>query len=157
MGETFRGWWQDSEGKWRRTDEHVAVPAPNMRRSRWPLVLIALVIGVVIAIGANSDDHPSDEPAKVVSPATELDRKLDAFTACKNFVKSRLKAPASAKFRNPNENDGEVQIAGSGTGPYVVASTVDSQNSFGALLRSDFTCKVTLVGGSWRLDDIAVT
>jgi hypothetical protein len=127
-----------------------------MRRSLWPLVMLALVIGGLAAVTAHKD-KPPDEPVRVSAPSTEPDRKLDAFNACKSFVKSRLKAPATAVFRNPLEDDGEVEITGAGTGPYVVVSTVDSQNGFGALLRSEFICKVTLVAGSWRLDDIAIT
>jgi hypothetical protein len=32
----------------------------------------------------------------------------------------------------------------SGSGPYTVTGTVDSENSFGAMLRSNFQCTVTV-------------
>ncbi|ULJ61041.1 J domain-containing protein [Wielerella bovis] len=64
--------------------------------------------------------------------------KLDEWGAqvsCEDAVSNMLKAPTTAKFdnwvRTPN-----------GDGSFMVTGTVDSQNSFGAMLRSQFSCKV---------------
>lgn len=86
------------------------------------------------------------------------DKEYEAFEICKDFVKDRLKAPSTAKFRNYFEDDGEVTVSGSGSGPYTVISSVDSENSFGAALRSNFVCVVNNTGGAnWRLADISIT
>lgn len=111
------------------------------------LLPIGLVLAVVIAIG--------------VSPRTADDRDIDldrdAFNICKEFVEDRLKAPSTAVFRNYFEDDGEVTVTGSGSGPYTVRSSVDSQNGFGAMLRSDFVCTVENTSGdSWHLIDLTI-
>lgn len=59
----------------------------------------------------------------------------DITVACKALVRERLKAPASADFSH---------VTMSGSGPeYTVRGFVDSENGFGARLRSSFTCEAT--------------
>lgn len=64
--------------------------------------------------------------------------KLDEWSAqvaCEKAVSDQLKSPASATFSNwtrtNNYND-----------TFTVTGSVDSQNSFGAMLRSQFSCTV---------------
>jgi hypothetical protein len=85
------------------------------------------------------------------------DQRYGAFTVCKDFVEDRLKAPATAKFRNFFQDDGEVRVSDSGDGTFVVTSTVDSQNGFGALVRTGFICIVATEDGErFRLVDLAL-
>jgi hypothetical protein len=85
------------------------------------------------------------------------DRDHGAFSVCTKFVKEQLKSPESASFRNYFEDDGEVRVTGMGEGPYIVTSTVDAENSFGASLRLPFVCTVTHVSGDrWRLNDLVL-
>jgi hypothetical protein len=75
----------------------------------------------------------------------EVDAKIerdDATRVCKDFVKDRLKSPASAEF--------DTDVKGK-AGVYTVVGTVDSENSFGAMMRNEFSCKVKLDGDTWRL------
>lgn len=117
------------------------------RRSSTAALSSALVLGLV-ACGVESSTGGS-------SSADAEEQEYAAFEMCKEFIKDRLKSPATAKFRNFFEDDGEVSVSGLGQGPYTVVSTVDSQNGFGALVRSSFTCTVTNTSGnSWRLDDM---
>ena len=58
-----------------------------------------------------------------------------AQVACEDAVKTLLKAPATAEFDN-------WQRQKNADGTYKVTGTVDSQNSFGAMLRSQFGCTV---------------
>jgi len=121
----------------------------NPHRTR-NLVLAALGVLVVIGIFTGSSTGGA-------GTGSGSDQKLTAFDMCKDFVKDRLKAPSSAKFRNFFQDDGEVVVDGSGSGPYTVVSSVDSQNGFGAQLRTDFTCRVTNTSGdNWRLDSISL-
>jgi hypothetical protein len=129
-----------------------------------PTIGFLIVVGLVgTAIsGRSSGPHhvtPNSGTTAVPAPTTttakqpeQKDRSLDAFNSCKDFVKRRLKSPSSATFRNYFQHDGEVVVTGVGDGPYVVRSSVDSENSFGAKLRSDFVCTVTYAGDdNWRL------
>lgn len=112
----------------------VHVPPPL---GRGVAVLVAL--GVILTGCSDVGDDPEVQEAM-------------AFEMCKDFVKDRLKAPATAAFPDYWDKDGEVSVTRSGD-TYTVVSHVDAQNSFGALLSNDFECEVTNVEGDrWRLE-----
>lgn len=74
--------------------------------------------------------------------------KSDARLACQNIVKDRLKSPGSADFSYP-------EITSAGTDTWTVTGTVDSENSFGAMKRSTYTCKIRSKGDDqWTLLDL---
>jgi hypothetical protein len=83
------------------------------------------------------------------------EQRYEAFQACQHFVNERLKAPSTAKYRDWF-GDQKPAATGSGDGPFTIVSTVDSQNSFGAELRSSFTCTVTRSGDTWHAHGIHV-
>jgi hypothetical protein len=73
--------------------------------------------------------------------------RVEAFTVCQQFVEQRLKSPASADFPPPSE----ATISNSGD-TWTIDGYVDAANSFGASLRSNFTCVVEHTGGDqWAL------
>ena len=118
------------------TTESPATPPAPQKGGSWVYVVMGLIVIVVIAcvIGANrKTDNGSGDG-------------LDAQRVCRDFVKARLKAPATAKF------SGEDYDASGDT--YTVTGAVDAQNSFGALLRSNYTCVVRLDGEKWRLQSV---
>lgn len=79
--------------------------------------------------------------------ANDSSRGFEAEHYCKEFVKQRLKAPSTAKFQNTDH---------SGTGStFTVTGTVDSNNSFGAQIRSPFTCVVHRTSSSWELRSLS--
>lgn len=63
--------------------------------------------------------------------------KAKAVAACEGEVKARLKAPSTARFSSG--------VSGS-DGDYTVAGQVDAENSFGATVRSTYTCAVAVRG-----------
>lgn len=71
-----------------------------------------------------------------------------AYQACQEEVKRSLRSPASAVF--PRLGDG-ARISGdlSGTADVSISGYVDSQNSFGAMLRSSFHCTQYRKDGQW--------
>lgn len=82
-------------------------------------------------------------------------QRYGAFDVCTRFVKDRLKAPATASFRDYFEDDGEVTVTEGSAGTFTVRSSVDSENGFGAKLRTNFVCTVADKGkGNWRLVDV---
>lgn len=115
------------------------------------LGLLVVGVGVAFAMGAFSSDGGSDGGTD--EPDTE-ELEFAAFDVCTQFVTDRLKAPGTASFRNYFEDDGEVVVTSVGD-TYTVVSSVDSENSFGANLRTDFACVVEHTGGeSFRLVDL---
>lgn len=112
-------------------------PAASSRKSGavwiWLGVAAVLVICGFAVFGRSGSGGDSDE--------------YGAKVACRDFVKARLKAPATADF------SGET-VTGSGTS-YTVRGAVDSENSFGAKLRSTYVCVVEDAGSEWRLTSLS--
>jgi hypothetical protein len=99
--------------------------------------LMGFCLGTFAVIGYIAIIAPKT-PAKI-SPTM-------AFVQCKDFVKDRLKSPATAEFPTL---DFEVLPRGENT--YAIRSYVDSQNSYGAKIRANFFCEV-----EWNGKDEAV-
>lgn len=88
-------------------------------------------------------------PGKALVPAN-TGSELGAVTACEGFMKQRLKAPATAKYSGWLDSSTTPAVDGS----TIVNAYVDAQNSFGALIRTRYLCRVSPdSGGNWRLLD----
>ena len=69
----------------------------------------------------------------------------------------RPTSPASAEYPDYFEDDGEVTVWRLANGDYRVYSQVDSENGFGASLRSFFVCTVDYTGGgNYQLVDLEI-
>lgn len=105
---------------------------------RWAAGIIIAVIAVVALLVWRSNQ-----------PDPDADLSGDAKRACQeDFIPKRLKAPATAEFS-------DVTVATAGE-TYTVTGSVDSQNSFGAQIRSSFTCVMHSSGDRWVLDSANV-
>lgn len=115
-------------------------PKPRGRRVLDNLLVLLLAAGgiafLVAIVFSGGDDAPPDLSG-------------DAIRVCEEeFVPKRLKAPATAEFSGASV---------SGTGDvFVVTGHVDSENSFGAKIRSRYTCTVRSSGDQWRLQSASV-
>lgn len=88
----------------------------------------------------------SNSPAPAQTPGD-----AEAVVMCQQFVTDRLKAPGTADFPW-----GDRTVTRSGK-TFTVVSYVDSQNAFGAKLRTHYTCKVTnTVADKWTLEDLTL-
>lgn len=97
------------------------------------LAVFLLFVGWSVISGGNDDDEVSSYEAKA---------------QCEGFADKRLKSPGSAEY----------DLSASQTGStWTVTGTVDSENGFGALLRSNVTCKIRFVGDTAHLDDLTLT
>ena len=107
---------------------------------------VVLIVAVFVAINALNSKKDGSRQG---------DHATMAFIQCKDFVKARLKAPASADFPFLDYSS-----ANTGNETYVVRSYVDAQNAFGAKIRSNWTCQVQYRGGeeadrhNWTLVDL---
>lgn len=70
---------------------------------------------------------------------------LEAFLVAQEFVTRKLKAPSTAKFADRSES--EVFNFSEEPGAYRVKSWVDSQNGFGAMIRTHYQCDVKTQDG----------
>jgi predicted metalloprotease len=105
------------------------------------LGIIGLIAGPNKASGGGSTKSGSTDHAA-------------AFEICKKFVSARLKAPSGATWRDPFGDQVTYSVAGSDV---TVNASVDSENGFGAKIRSPYVCTVTNTSGdSWRLVNLDI-
>ncbi len=81
-------------------------------------------------------------------------KKIDAWVMAQQFVEDKLKSPSTASYGgvfSGDYQDPDSVVTVLGGGKYRVRAWVDSQNSFGAQIRTHFTCELEdQGGGSWR-------
>ena len=106
-----------------------SVAAGNDAR-KWLYVGIGLavvIVGGLVVSSMGSDREPYDP-----------NNSYEAIAQCEDLVTENLKAPSTAEFDS----------SASGFGTWTVTGTVDAENSFGAMLRSEFQCTVVVSGDS---------
>ncbi|GGJ81989.1 hypothetical protein GCM10011583_11860 [Streptomyces camponoticapitis] len=85
--------------------------------------------------------------------AEEFD-KQGAAVMCEEFVSKSLKAPGSADFSGVSDTTIET-LSDAKPWKYKVNAFVDSQNGFGAKIRTDYVCTIsTKDHDTWTLDDL---
>jgi hypothetical protein len=83
--------------------------------------------------------------------------KTMAYLMMESFVEKRLRAPGTAKFSQSATTDEASEVQYIGEGRYRIDSFVDSQNGFGALLRSTFSGEIKQVDKDhWHLVSLEV-
>lgn len=136
--------WTHSGRVWNGT---AWVAPPDTRtwwqRNRTGLIVagaVLLVFVLAIAAGAlNSKSTPS-------ASSSEGDA-LSAWVVCQQEMDRRLKAPATADY--PSRSEFTITQSGA---IYTMSSWVDSENGFGAQIRTFFDCKAIHTGGdSYRV------
>jgi len=103
------------------------------------LAMLALcVAGAALALSGDESQDPA-----------VADRAVDAEIMCEEFIGRRLKVPATAKYSHTQTlKDGA---------RYTVIGHVDAENSFGAMVRTDYTCVVADQGnGKWSLEGLSL-
>jgi hypothetical protein len=94
---------------------------------------------------------PSCDGEKLLS---EKYTKSNALIDSRQFVEKRLKSPSTADFSSETQNN--VKKVNDST--FVVTGYVDSQNSFGALIRTNYSCKITYLDaiGKVQCDNLII-
>jgi hypothetical protein len=70
---------------------------------------------------------------------------------CQEFVADRLKSPSTAEYETVRSTEEP------GRDAYAVSGTVDSQNSFGGMVRSQYTCSLEYNGNDrWSATSVSV-
>lgn len=102
---------------------------------------ISLFLLVILCVlGAGSSDSGSSGPDKI-----------GAFVMSQSFVEKRLKAPSTADFCSYSD----ATVTDLGDGRFRVSAYVDAQNSFGAKIRTNYTCVLKSTDGdTWTLESL---
>lgn len=112
------------------------------------LVVVLGFIGLC-ALGTIAQQMKSpEERAKDAAAQEELHTEVGAHSAAEAFVTESLKSPASAKF--PSIVHWSITRSKKDKAEWLVSSYVDSQNSFGADLRTTFVVILRHKGGDPR-------
>ena len=112
------------------------------RRKKINKVTYAVIFGIlliwtiiIVAICGGDKKPKQDEP---------FVNATHAWTIAREIVKDKLKSPSTADF--PWNPDGIKMISDS---TIMLYGHVDSQNSFGAMIRMQFIIKLKYWGGDW--------
>jgi hypothetical protein len=115
--------------------------------------LLAVCCAALVVVACSSSDPAPPPPAGFVPPRADGVTPSSAYFVCKNEVTERLKAPATAKWAPASS----AFIKDRGEGRFTVTSHVDSQNVYGALLRSNFVCDLRYQGqGRWDFENVQI-
>ena len=103
------------------------------------LIFFAIVFGLAVIITMATGDGSDEGPTK-----------LTAYSMTQGWVEDRLKSPSTADFPGGRYDEHTTQIDDN---TFRVSSYVDSQNSFGAEIRTHFEAEVEFLGDDkWRLN-----
>lgn len=108
------------------------------------LILFVFLFGAIV--GGLGEEYNVSSPTTVrqTKPATREVTDQQAYVISQNFVEQRLKAPSTAKFPL-----GVYEATKDSEGNFVIKSYVDSQNAFGAMIRTTYLVTIKHKGGDW--------
>ncbi|MGA9591266.1 MAG: hypothetical protein WBV11_15660 [Salegentibacter sp.] len=115
------------------------------------LITVLIVIMLFIGFSMFIPDSPSDSSS---STSISHPNNFLAYSYAEDAVKKHLKSPSTAKFPGTIEKNEHVQYLGNGE--YQIHSWVDSQNSFGAMLRSNFSVIIEFDGNNVRYKNLEI-
>lgn len=95
------------------------------------VLLLSIAVFMIFMVKACFFSTPDDKELVDVNMAVVIH---------KDFVKTHLKSPSTASF-------GEYQTSTSFPRTVIIKSFVDSQNGFGAVIRTNYTMELTFHGG----------
>ena len=108
------------------------------------------LIGIAAFIALLSWFGNSSEPR----PYVVGEDHVGALLFCQFMVENNLKSPATAKFERGASTN---LIKHAGDDLYIMNSYVDSENGFGATLRTNFRCKAQRLGeDQWKTIELKI-
>lgn len=102
--------------------------------------ILAIFAFIFLAFGSDDDNSSTN--------------KMLAYNYTEGFVKQRLKSPSTAEF--PGLFEKADHITELGNDEYRINSWVDSQNGFGAMIRSKFSCKIIFKDEKVRVENLVI-
>lgn len=139
-----------------RSGVHPRQVARVQARSRWPVIALAILAPIaLVGVVHNIFFRPSGI-AGSPPPTIQCGSGKDAYVMSQLFVEDRLKSPGSAKF--PGTADSAVVVDELAECVYQVTAYVDSENSFGAFLRTGYSARMMYMPETdkWQALDVAL-
>lgn len=105
------------------------------------IIILVLALNVFLLVkGCEGSSSSGNSSAQKSSNWQTENNSEEAYYQMKQFVKTRLASPGSADFPSYFTR-GDSHVSKNGT-TYTVNSYVDSQNGFGAMLRTNFSGQI---------------
>lgn len=125
-------------------------PHCGFKPYRWNFVRVSIaVLMIAFAISMFSTCYQtSQDPHTPSKPYTG--GPASARMVCEDALRVLLKSPSTAKFSG-NSSTRTQEVA---SGVWTVHGYVDSQNSFGAVLRTNYFCKAKYGDPDWEILDL---
>ena len=111
--------------------------------NNWKWILGAIVALIFIIGQFSDDDYETGDSDSIL-----------AYNYAQDFIKEQLKSPSTAKFPGTFEKKDHVRPLGNGQ--YQINSWVDSQNGFGAMIRSRWSCKIIFKNDQVQAENIRI-
>jgi hypothetical protein len=108
------------------------------------LIIAAVIMTGLYILGSSGDNSSSN--------SDNTTNQFLAYNYAEDFVKQKLKSPSTAVF--PEVSEKNEHITDLGSGKYKIDSWVDSQNGFGAMVRTNFSCTIIFEGEKVRCEDM---
>lgn len=102
--------------------------------------VVFLLVPIFIAVVVGMASSPTPAPVPKTAEEVAYQKKHDFASLAKINVEMMLKAPSTAKFNTS-------PVVKEENGIYSISSWVDSENSFGAMIRSQWSVKAHYIGG----------
>ncbi len=117
------------------------LPAKHQKITNKQKGALAFVVVAFIVMGYAISHSGSNTSSSTSQPK---DESLMAYIQAQDYVKRNLKSPSSAKFPVVAPKEG---VDSQNSNVYDIGAYVDSQNSFGAMLRSQWAAQIVYKGG----------
>lgn len=135
---------KDSTKKTSKTQQRqVNLNQTEQNNNSWKWI-VGGIIALIFVISQFSEDNNGTGDADPIL----------AYNYAKDFIKDRLKSPSTAEFPGTFEKKNHVRDLGNGQ--YQINSWVDSQNSFGATIRSRWSCRIIFSNGKVQAEKIII-
>ena len=117
-------------------------PSPKAKAITGLLILVVFIVISVLTWDTDKGGSKSEYSPNL------------AYTYAEGYVEDRLKSPSSAEFPGIFERQDHIKKLNATT--FEIDSWVDSQNGFGAVVRTRFRCKIKFTGDKPELMSMTI-
>jgi hypothetical protein len=119
------------------------------------VIFIPLIFSKIVGVDSGSASSRGNESGYQFG-ANDLSNHFMAYSIMEEYVKQRLKSPSSAEF--PESRERKNHIKHLGNRKYHINSWVDSDNGFGASIRTKFVGEIKQTSQyEWKLTSLILS
>lgn len=144
-----------------KTCPHCGVtnPAPSTYAAQ--IIATVIVLGLLVFLGircmraCDAFTEPSRTTNHTRVPEVDTGDEISAALMSEKFVEDKLTAPGTAKYPWSGWGSTKGHVTSLGNERYQVKAWVDAHNSFGAMIRTHYTCVLKYVGNDqWQCESL---